>query len=135
MSSSPYMEGSPDGVADPVPLPTPPASVTPTQPLSSRSPSPRAFDDVLSAAVPGSGAQKKKKKKKPKKKAKEDTERERSQPQLQEPEKPAVLCISRNKHWRYISSYHVSVVWSELHRLIADTSVFRGRGYNFLWSC
>lgn len=27
---------------------------------------------------------------------------------------PQVLCISRNKHWRYISSYHVGVVSSTL---------------------
>jgi hypothetical protein len=25
-------------------------------------------------------------------------------------DRPQVLCISRNKHWRYISSYHVGVV-------------------------
>ncbi|KAG6839655.1 hypothetical protein C0991_000464 [Blastosporella zonata] len=50
--------------------------------------------------------QKKKKKKKPKKstKAKEAAAQAKA---LQESDgRPPVLCISRNKHWRYISSYH-----------------------------
>lgn len=49
-------------------------------------------------------SQKKKRKKKPKKaKAKDDN----VEAKAFEPERPPVLCISRNKHWRYISSYHV----------------------------
>lgn len=48
-------------------------------------------------------SQKKKKKKKSKKaKAKDDNVGAKAF----EPERPPVLCISRNKHWRYISSYH-----------------------------
>ncbi|KAK7051636.1 hypothetical protein VNI00_004615 [Paramarasmius palmivorus] len=53
-------------------------------------------------------SQKKKKKKKPKKsataKAKEAAEK--AAKAAAEANKPAVLCISRNKHWKYISSYH-----------------------------
>ncbi|KAF5352615.1 hypothetical protein D9756_006190 [Leucocoprinus leucothites] len=56
---------------------------------------------------------KKKKKKKPKKSAKSKeaagpgVTRTRSQASEGESEdRPQVLCISRNKHWRYISSYH-----------------------------
>jgi hypothetical protein len=81
-------------------LPTPPSS----QSSRSSSPSP-----ITEANVPGeqSGASKKKKKKKTKKsaKAKESTSGGKY---TEEPEeRPPVLCISRNKHWRYISSYHV----------------------------
>jgi hypothetical protein len=62
--------------------------------------------------------QKKKKKKKSKKsaKAKETAasggvERTRSPASEGESEdRPQVLSISRNKHWRYISSYHVRVI-------------------------
>jgi len=54
-------------------------------------------------------AQKKKKKKKSKKsaKAKEAASRAKAQDELDLEGRPPVLCISRNKHWRYISSYHV----------------------------
>jgi len=55
-------------------------------------------------------SQKKKKKKKTKKsdKAKEAaTLAAKSQADNMDSNKPPVLCISRNKHWRYISSYHV----------------------------
>lgn len=54
--------------------------------------------------------QKKKKKKKSKKAAtKNGSSSATGQPQvdnLTEAERPPVLCISRNKHWKYISSYH-----------------------------
>lgn len=59
----------------------------------SLSPEPTEVLDNASAA-------KKKKKKKAKKKAKETKPRP-------EPAPLPALCISRNKHWRYISSYHV----------------------------
>jgi hypothetical protein len=50
---------------------------------------------------------KKKKKKKPKKSAKSKSE-PNSKPHTEDDEPgPLVLRISRNKHWRYISSYHV----------------------------
>jgi hypothetical protein len=67
----------------------------------------RTSPTSMDAKVVETTTQKKKKKKKSKKsgKAKEVT----SQAIAQEPEaeRPPVLCISRNKHWRYISSYHV----------------------------
>ena len=67
-------------------------------------------DTVLSS-------QKKKKKKKPKKsaKAKEAAAALKVKPQdVPGPEtRPPALCISRNKHWRYISSYHARPI----HRL------------------
>ncbi|THH14486.1 hypothetical protein EW146_g5845 [Bondarzewia mesenterica] len=47
--------------------------------------------------------QKKKKKKKSKKSSKAKAVNE---PKHEEETRPPVLCISRNKHWRYISSYH-----------------------------
>ncbi|KAK0222588.1 hypothetical protein EDD85DRAFT_983231 [Armillaria nabsnona] len=47
--------------------------------------------------------QKKKKKKKTKKSAKAKSE---AAAKLADEDGPPVLCISRNKHWRYISSYH-----------------------------
>ena len=52
-------------------------------------------------------AQKKKKKKKPKKRSKAKSEAN-TKPSIEDDEpSPLVLRISRNKHWRYISSYHV----------------------------
>jgi hypothetical protein len=66
------------------------------------SPEPVEQDEAVEENLEDAPAKKKKKKKKAKKKAKaaagapapEDTG-------------PPPLCISRNKHWRYISSYHV----------------------------
>jgi hypothetical protein len=50
---------------------------------------------------------KKKKKKKPKK-AKPPPVVIPAVPEVSQEPKQSVLCISRNKHWKYISSYHVS---------------------------
>ena len=52
-------------------------------------------------------ALKKKKKKKGKKSAKAKTSVVDEGKEDVEHERPPVLCISRNKHWKYISSYHV----------------------------
>ena len=54
-------------------------------------------------------SQKKKKKRKPKKsvKAKEAAALAAKTKDDVDSNRPPVLCISRNKHWRYISSYHV----------------------------
>ncbi|KAI0310943.1 hypothetical protein OF83DRAFT_1278772 [Amylostereum chailletii] len=69
---------------------------------SSRSSSPPAPAEDTTPTH-GATAQKKKKKKKPKKpKAKQAV----VVPDDEEDARPPVLCISRNKHWRYISSYH-----------------------------
>ncbi|EMD32583.1 hypothetical protein CERSUDRAFT_118622 [Gelatoporia subvermispora B] len=81
-----------------VALPTPPSTHT------SRSTSPVTnLEESLPEGT--QTAQKKKKKKKSKKPAKaQDTA---PAPRVEAEEcKPPVLCISRNKHWRYISSYH-----------------------------
>ncbi|KAG1848528.1 hypothetical protein DFJ58DRAFT_842906 [Suillus subalutaceus] len=61
--------------------------------------------------VPSEGSQKKKKKKKSKKPKTHETSdlpvklRAAPSPDF---ERASVLCISRNKHWKYISSYHAS---------------------------
>lgn len=56
-----------------------------------------------------SSTQKKKKKKKSKKssKAKDVTAKATAKGDGDKEGRQPVLCISRNKHWRYISSYHV----------------------------
>jgi hypothetical protein len=51
-------------------------------------------------------AAKKSKKRKPKKKT-DTAEANRAAQSIEQAPKSPVLCISRNKHWRYISSYHV----------------------------
>jgi hypothetical protein len=77
-------------------------------------------------------SQKKKKKKKPKKspKAKEAAAALKAKAQdVPEPDtRPPALCISRNKHWRYISSYHVCAIY---HRNIYETYFnLRDHGFN-----
>lgn len=64
-------------------------------------------NEDLAEIMPSS--QKKKKKKKPKKsaKAKEAALKAKTPAPSDLDGRPPVLCISRNKHWRYISSYHV----------------------------
>jgi hypothetical protein len=75
-----------------------------TTPLTPKSPDAPLIEQKALEDVP---VKKKKKKKKPKKKPKASAQGKEQEPS--EPErKPPVLCISRNKHWRYISSYHVS---------------------------
>ncbi|KAI0789458.1 hypothetical protein C8Q75DRAFT_866195 [Abortiporus biennis] len=83
------------------PLPTPPAS-------SHSSPSPSEFcEDLGGPTTIQSNSQKKKKKKKSKKAAKEKEASHAAKPAHgSDDDRPPVLCISRNKHWRYISSYH-----------------------------
>ncbi|KAI6163663.1 hypothetical protein EDD17DRAFT_1566010 [Pisolithus thermaeus] len=59
--------------------------------------------------VPPSTQKKKKKKKSKKASTKDGSGSATVQPQvdnLTDAERPPVLCISRNKHWKYISSYH-----------------------------
>ena len=55
-------------------------------------------------------ASKKKKKKKSKKTTKIKSNGASKAPEDGDDERP-VLCISRNKHWRYISSYHVWILY------------------------
>lgn len=52
--------------------------------------------------------QKKRKKKKKANKASNDPSSALPGKPTPDAERPSVLCISRNKHWKYISSYHVS---------------------------
>ncbi|KAE9395555.1 hypothetical protein BT96DRAFT_1021897 [Gymnopus androsaceus JB14] len=51
-------------------------------------------------------AQKKKKKKKPKKSAAAKAKEAAAKKAAEAEGRPPILCISRNKHWKYISSYH-----------------------------
>ncbi|KAI0290534.1 hypothetical protein B0F90DRAFT_1785233 [Multifurca ochricompacta] len=69
----------------------------------SRSP---PIDTPLSLVEGTTSTQKKKKKKKSKKSAKSKGERDAKPPTEDDEPNPLVLRISRNKHWRYISSYH-----------------------------
>lgn len=79
--------------------PTPPSS------HSSRSTSPSPIAET-SAGADHACAAKKKKKKKAKKSAKAKDASQKDKDTDGAEERPPVLCISRNKHWRYISSYH-----------------------------
>ena len=83
------------------------------------SPTSPTMDDVVdgnqpSTEIPIPGT-KKKKKKKPKKsiKAKEVVSVPLKSPEsINSNNRAPILCISRNKHWRYISSYHVRFLLS-----------------------
>jgi len=61
----------------------------------------KSLEDVAS------GPPKKKKKKKSKKPKAKDAGKGKTDDNPEAEGRPSVLCISRNKHWRYISSYHV----------------------------
>jgi hypothetical protein len=81
-------------------------SISPSLTSSTASASP-LLDSTLSVEEDATVAQKKKKKKKPKKRSKAKAEAN-AKPSIEDDEpSPLVLRISRNKHWRYISSYHV----------------------------
>ena len=101
------VQGECNGIKTTVLPPTPPSS------LSSRSSSPSPI------AVPEdqSGASKKKKKKRSKKSAKAKETQLGGNTTEETEERPPALCISRNKHWRYISSYHVC--WVVLGETVA----------------
>lgn len=87
----------------------PPLTASRTTSHSSGETSPVVENHAFAEAA---AQKKKKKKKKPKKsaKVKELEAQAKALQDLAESERPPVLCISRNKHWRYISSYHVSFV-------------------------
>lgn len=109
MSAISTPEGTPDPLDTMSPKTDEPSADVPPTPSSqssrSASPIPTPTDSVLD---PEATQQKKKKKKKSKKPKSKETN---IPPVLSKPEaedqRPPVLCISRNKHWRYISSYHV----------------------------
>ena len=82
-----------------------PLTPSPSHSEGETSPIPNGNDEPMSPT-----SQKRKKKKKPKKsvKAKEAAAlAAKTKADDLDLNKPPVLCISRNKHWRYISSYHV----------------------------
>lgn len=83
--------------------PTPPSS------HSSRTSSPSPIAETAPTGDQ-TGAAKKKKKKKAKKAAKEKEASPKQKEGEGAEERPPILCISRNKHWRYISSYHVRLM-------------------------
>jgi len=74
--------------------------------------SPQLSEQPLPLETP-TPRQKKKKKKKSKKTKAEEADGGVGTSKAQADDSgfhPQVLCISRNKHWRYISSYHVCVI-------------------------
>ncbi|THH01208.1 hypothetical protein EW026_g1458 [Hermanssonia centrifuga] len=92
----------PNGVSSSVSLPLTPSESTHT----SRSTSPAALTEVPTTSPEENFVPKKKKKKKAKKSSKTKGASDTNKPADENEERPPVLCISRNKHWRYISSYH-----------------------------
>ena len=76
-------------------------------PISMKSGYTSPMTEELPTPEPAAVAQKKKKKKKPKKSAKSKDATDKPKFSEVTEGRPPVLCISRNKHWRYISSYHV----------------------------
>lgn len=70
-------------------------------------------DDPEQIIMPA-GQKKKKKKKSRSAKAKDAAAAAAKAKDDLEANRPTVLCISRNKHWRYISSYHVRVLEASL---------------------
>ncbi|KAI0275437.1 hypothetical protein BC834DRAFT_852860 [Gloeopeniophorella convolvens] len=83
-------------------LPTEPPPSSPSPTNSTASTSPPTNNSQLPAEDATNG-QKKKKKKKTKKSSRPKGDKP---PAEDDEPRPLVLCISRNKHWRYISSYH-----------------------------
>lgn len=109
-------------------LPTPPSTNI------SRSSSPDVPDVPLND--PETQAEsKKKKKKKAKKSTKAKDSAAGGKGAGADRDRPPVLCISRNKHWRYISSYHVRRRRRNPLRLYRLTQAHRGRGCNSRSSC
>lgn len=76
---------------------------------------------VISPVAAEEEAKKKKKKKKAKKPAKGKSDS--AEVVKEDAKQPPVLCISRNKHWKYISSYHVRVILYTLYFFMADPFV------------
>lgn len=110
-------------------LPTPPAHPSASPPFQS------SLEAEEEGAAPQQVPQKKKKKKKPKKSAKSKESSTNSSKTSGNPDedRPPVLCISRNKHWRYISSYHVCPLQKESNPISLQRS-FRARGCSYPWS-
>lgn len=117
------------------PLDTPPVSELSTPLTQSGRTSPTSIDVEVPDESP-TATQKKKKKKKSKKsaKSKDSAQKTASKDDREAEGRPPALCISRNKHWRYISSYHVGVQ-SPIHVFRDQTQPFvRDLGFNSLSS-
>ncbi|TCD64395.1 hypothetical protein EIP91_004143 [Steccherinum ochraceum] len=86
---------------------TPPSSASSRPPSTLPEPDTEELTIIQDADVQ-TAAQKKKKKKKNKKSASAKAKAADNAKSAESPDedRPPVLCISRNKHWRYISSYH-----------------------------
>jgi hypothetical protein len=88
------------------------------QPAHSSGPSSPTLPPQADEALDTSAVKKKKKKRQKKSAKAKEAASKAAEPSEQEPRQP-VLCISRNKHWRYISSYHVrlTILPSTRHRV------------------
>ena len=99
--------------------------------------SPISIDAEVPDATVTTATQKKKKKKKPKKSAKAKeaaSSKAKTQDELDTEGRPPVLCISRNKHWRYISSYHVRSLCEPMEANSKTQPFARALGCNYLWN-
>jgi hypothetical protein len=107
---------------------------TPVTPLTHSGRTSPTSIDAKASDVTEPTTHKKKKKKKSKKsgKAKELASQTVAQAEPESESRPPVLCISRNKHWRYISSYHVRTLFEPTN---AKAQPFaRALGCNYLWN-
>ena len=107
---------------------------TPVTPLThSGRTSPTSIDAKVSDVTETTTSKKKKKKKSKKSgKAKEAATQEIAQDEPESESRPPVLCISRNKHWRYISSYHVRTLGEPID---PKAQIFaRALGCSYLWN-
>lgn len=97
------------------------------------SPSPSSEENPLipedsDQIIVPAGQKKKKKKKSKSAKARDAAIAATKAKDEMEASKPSVLCISRNKHWRYISSYHVRLFKQGSHYM--SLSCHRAPGCN-----
>ena len=74
----------------------------------------------LPTPPPSASSKKKRRKKKPKKGAKSEGTSTAGDETNGPEGRPPGLCISRNKHWKYISSYHVRVIAGILTEYLID---------------
>ena len=113
--------------AEPVQVLTPP----PSPPLAED-------DATTTATAPPTSASAKKKKKKKSKKSSKAKDHATSPPlpptptPTAEENQPPPLYISRNKHWKYISSFHVRVPLGSEVGVLKFETLSRDHGYNSL---
>ena len=119
-------------------------SSTAAEPVQILTPPPSPLlveDDATTTATPPPtpAAAKKKKKKKSKKSNKaKDAVTSPSSPSTPVPtaeeNQPPPLYISRNKHWKYISSFHVRIPLCSGVEVLKFYTLSRDHGYSFPWS-